>query len=114
MLGGVHVIRIVALLASLLMLLPVVAADFSLNTDITEQTVCATDTILYILDVQNLGSKDTYTVSLSSSASSWAVAAPSGFSLNTNEKESVYVYVTPSSNALPGTYNLLVTVNSQS
>jgi uncharacterized membrane protein len=51
-----------------------------------------------------------YTVSLSGNAAKWAVAAPSGFSLGAGETDVVYVYATPSLNALPGEYELRVTV----
>jgi uncharacterized membrane protein len=95
---------------------PIVLAanSFSFGAITGEQTVCATDTVLYILPVTNGEKQDSFTVSLSGDAAKWAVAAPSGFILDPGAIEQVYVYVTPSSGALPGSYDLKVTVNGQS
>ncbi|MEM4248161.1 MAG: hypothetical protein QXH80_02755, partial [Candidatus Nanoarchaeia archaeon] len=90
------------------------ANSFSFGAVTGEQTVCATDTILYILPVMNGEKQDSFTVSLSGDAAKWAVAAPAGFILEPGLTEQVYVYVTPSSGALPGSYDLKVTVNGQS
>lgn len=105
----------IALAALLLLVLPVVyAGDFTVGTSSTEQNVCATDTVLYVLTVQNTDSgTDSYTVSLSGDAAKWAVAAPAGFTLKSQETTQVYVYVTPVSGALPGAYGLEAKVNGQ-
>ena len=77
--------------------------------------VCPTDTGVFIFTVNNAGNfQDSYTVTLSSDAARWAVSAPSGFSLKSGEFETVYVYVTPSRSALPGDYELKITVSSVS
>ena len=108
--------RIITLVVFLLGLVPIVLAanSFSFGAITGEQTVCATDTVLYILPVTNGEKQDSFTVSLSGDAAKWAVAAPSGFILDPGATEQVYVYVTPSSGALPGSYDLKVTVNGQS
>ncbi|MFH0869031.1 MAG: hypothetical protein V1839_02280 [archaeon] len=104
--------KVLVLAALLLIFLPVAAADFTATAGITEQTVCATDTILYVVSVQNTAdSADAYTVTVSGDAAKWAVAAPAGFSLNPGAKEDIYVYVTPSSGAPPGAYGLKVKIN---
>lgn len=108
--------RVFALVALLLTLLPIAAAhgSFSFGSIDNEQTVCATDTILFIIPVTNGDDQDSFTASLSGDAAKWAVAAPAGFTLDSGVTEQVYVYVTPSSGALPGKYGLTVTVNGQS
>jgi len=106
--------KVLVLAALLLIFMPVVAADFTVSASTAEQTVCATDTILYVITVQSAGgSADSYTASLSGDAAKWAVAAPAGFVLNSDSKDYVYVYVTPSSGALPGAYDLKVKINGQ-
>ena len=106
--------KVFALAALLLLALPVFAADFTVGASPAEQTVCATDTILYVLDVQNGGgSTDSYTVSVSGDAAKWAVAAPAGFTLKPQETTQAYIYVTPVSGANPGAYDLKVKINGQ-
>jgi len=108
--------KIIILLAALLVigLSPASLADFGLATDTTTQVTCATDTVLYIVQVTNTGSlTDSFTISLSGSAAEWAVAAPAGFNLEPGEIENVYVYATPASGALVGSYELEVIVNGQ-
>lgn len=81
--------------------------------DSTTGTACASDTILFVLDVANHGANsDSYTVSLAGDAAKWAVAAPSGFVLKPGQSNSVYIYVTPSPSAQPGTYSLDAIANS--
>lgn len=106
--------KIFALAALLLLFLPVFAGDFTVGTSAVEQNVCATDTALYVLTVQNgAANPDSYTIGLSGDAAKWAVAAPAGFKLESGEIEQVYIYVTPVSGALPGAYDLQVKVNGQ-
>jgi len=108
--------KLMLLLAALFVLglVPASLADFGLGTDVTTQATCATDTILYIVQVTNTGGlADSFTVSLSGDAAEWAVAAPAGFALAPGEIENVYVYVTPASGALVGKYDLKVIVNGQ-
>ena len=109
--------RVVVLIVILLGLMPIALAanSFSFGAVQNEQqTVCATDTTLFIVPVVNGDKQDSFTVSLSGDAAKWAVAAPAGFVLGPGETEQIYVYVTPSSGALPGDYDLKVTVNGQS
>jgi len=109
--------RVVILIVILLGLMPIALAanSFSFGSVQNEQqTVCATDTTLFIVPVVNGDKQDSFTVSLSGDAAKWAVAAPAGFVLGPGETEQIYVYVTPSSGALPGDYDLKVTVNGQS
>jgi len=109
--------RVVVLIVILLGLMPIALAanSFSFGSVQNEQqTVCATDTTLFIVPVVNGDKQDSFTVSLSGDAAKWAVAAPAGFVLGPGETEQIYVYVTPSSGALPGDYDLKVTVNGQS
>jgi len=108
--------KLVILLASLLLigLIPNAFADFGLGASVTAQATCATDTVLFIVQVSNTGSlTDSFTVSMSGDAAKWAVAAPAGFNLAPGEVENVYVYVTPASGALVGTYDLKLIVNGQ-
>lgn len=102
-------LAILAILALSISLTGASAVTFSTN----ELELCATDTGLFTFTVLNQGNfQDSYTVALSGDASRWAVATPSGFSLKQGEHEIVYIYVTPSLAALPGTYDLKVTVSA--
>lgn len=108
--------KLMILLAALLVLglMPAGLADFGIGTSVTTQATCATDTVLYIVQVTNTGSlTDSFTVSMSGDAAKWAVAAPAGFSLEPGEVEDVYVYVTPASGALIGSYDLKLIINGQ-
>ena len=84
------------------------ASAFSVGSGATE-SVCATGTAVFIIPV-TASVDDSYTVTASGNAASWAIAAPVGFSLQAGETKDVYVYATPSSNALPGGYDLKVIV----
>ena len=108
--------KLIILLAALLVigLVPAGLADFGLGASTTTQATCATDTVLYIAQVVNTGTlTDSFTVSMSGDAADWAVAAPAGFNLEPGEIENVYVYVTPASGALVGSYGLEIIVNGQ-
>ncbi|MBD3262912.1 hypothetical protein GF374_00855 [Candidatus Woesearchaeota archaeon] len=108
--------KLVIVLAAFLVLcfMPAGLADFGLSTSVTTQATCATDTVLYNVQVTNTGGlTDSYTVSMSGDAAEWAVAAPAGFNLEPGETENVYVYVTPVSGALVGTYDLKIIINSR-
>jgi uncharacterized membrane protein len=81
--------------------------------DGSTESVCSTQTALFVVPVEHEDSSlGHYTVSLSGNAAKWAVAAPSGFTLDAGETTSVFVYATPSINALPGSYELKVTVTA--
>jgi len=79
------------------------------------ESVCSTQTALFVIPITNDGTNtEDYTVSLSGNAAKWAVAAPAGLTLKEGETGTVYIYATPSMNALPGEYSLKVTVTSSS
>jgi len=104
------------LIVLLAVLIPVVSAasEFEVRPVLTDQISCASETVLYILEVHNTGTAtESYTVRLSGSASKWAVAAPGGFMLAPGKSESVYVYVTPSIFALGGDYSIDVSIAGQ-
>ena len=64
----------------LVIFLPASTAGFELGAADEAQSVCASDTLAYIIPVINTdASADSYTVTLSGDASKWAVAAPAGF-----------------------------------
>ena len=97
----------------LVIFLPASTAGFELGAADEAQSVCASDTLAYIIPVINTdASADSYTVTLSGDASKWAVAAPAGFVMQSGETKSVYIYVTPSPKAQIGAYDLNVLVNS--
>jgi uncharacterized membrane protein len=78
----------------------------------TTQTVCASETAIYILPVRNTGqSVEQLTITLSGDAAKWAVASPSGLTLGAGETKNVYLYVTPSVNALAGNYDLAAKIS---
>ncbi len=104
------------LILLLAVLIPTVSAasEFEVRPVLTDQISCASETVLYILEVHNTGTAtESYTIRLSGSASKWAVAAPSGFMLAPGKSESVYIYTTPSIFALGGKYSIDVSVAGQ-
>ncbi len=104
--------RIKALGIVIALLLALTSVQAVGSTD-ASSTVCASDTALFVLPLTNHGANsDSYTISLVGDGAKWAVAAPSGFVLKPGQSNSVYIYVTPSLAAQPGTYSLDAIVNS--
>ncbi|MGC8885435.1 MAG: hypothetical protein ACP5IJ_02680 [Candidatus Nanoarchaeia archaeon] len=86
---------------------PTQALQFSSNSI----SLCATDTAVFVTTLTNNASyQDSFTVSLSGEGAKWAVAAPTGITLKPGQSEQLYIYVTPSIAALPGKYDVVVTV----
>ncbi len=107
---------LLAIFIALMLATPTSAAvnAFKINAEETTETLCPTTTSLLIIPIENIGSaSDTYTISLSGSAAKWAVSAPAGFGLEAGQTKDVYVYITPSMDALVGTYDLKITVNAE-
>jgi len=105
---------LLAILSATLIVLPAIlpyvsALEFSSNSI----SLCATDTAVFVTTITNQESfQNSYTVSLSGEGAKWAVAAPTGLTLKPGQSEQLYVYVTPSISALPGSYEVKVTVAS--
>ena len=87
-------------------------ADFTVEERILTNSVCPGSTIL-IQEKITTDTASTFTVTLSGSASRFSVAVPSGFWLEPDEEKTVYIYVTPSSRTVPGSYTLRVNIESQ-
>lgn len=105
-------IFIFALFLFLVPFLPLAKADFSIQSQLETNTVCPSSTII-INEIISSTSDASFSVSVSGSAGSFTTAVPSGFFLNSGQKQSVFLYITPSSKINPGSYNLDVQVTSQ-
>ena len=93
-------------------LLTLVRADFTIESQLDTNTVCPSNTII-INEIITSTTDSSYSVSLSGSASSFTTAVPSGFFLNSGKKQTVFLYITPSSRITPGSYSLTFQVTSQ-
>lgn len=103
--------------AIVLFCIPVVfsANEFEVGAIGGDKMLCPTHTASITVPVENTGDQEaSYSISLDGSAQKWAVAAPTGFTLESGEVKTVYVWVTPSSGTLPGTYDLTITVDGGS
>ncbi len=105
------------LLASVFLLLlipiiPLVAADFSIETEMTTNSVCPTHTIL-IQDIVTSTVNAPYSVTITGPAASFTTAVPPGFYLEAGQSQTVFLYITPPSSTMPNTYELIVTIESQ-
>jgi len=96
----------------LIALVPFVMADFTVRTELVTNAVCPSNTIL-IQDIVTSMNNAPYSISLSGPAASFATAVPPGFYLNQGQSQTIYIYVTPRSSTMPGTYNLIVNIESQ-
>lgn len=89
--------------------------EFTVGTSGGEENLCPTNTASISIPIENTGDEmGSYSISLSGSAQKWAVAAPTGFSLNPGASKTVYVWVTPSTKTLPGEYDLTVSIDGGS
>jgi len=92
-------------------MLSVNASAFSLSSNMLTNVVCPSSTI--VIEEKVTADKDAnFEVSISGTAASFATALPSSFYLAKGEERSVYVYITPSSQVLPGSYYVSVLVTS--
>jgi len=105
-------LMIALLLLLILPLSPLVSADFTIESQLETNSVCPSNTII-INEIITSDSDSSYSVSVSGSASQFTTAVPSGFFLNSGQKQSVFLYITPSSRINPGSYTLDVQVTSQ-
>jgi hypothetical protein len=92
----------------LVLVLQTASADFSLETDLSEQSVCQGDTVLFTTTVTGSGS---VTVTQEGSAASYSTSVP--LNLNLASQNVVYTYVTPASSTLPSLYELNVVASDQ-
>ncbi len=100
---------------SALMLISAPALAFGLTSTDLSTSTCPSNTGLFVAQISNTGtSTEAYTLALSGSASGWASVAPAGLALGPSQAQDIYIYVTPSINAQPGSYGLKLTVSSGS
>lgn len=90
----------------------VAAGEIYIESKMATNVVCPSATIL-IEEIITTTTSDSFTVSLSGSAARFSTAIPTGFYLQKDERKSIFIYVTPSSKAVPGTYNLEVTITGK-
>ncbi len=100
-------------LVFLFLALPTLAsADFTIQSQLETNTVCPSNTII-INEIISSTTDASYSVSVSGSASQFTTAVPSGFFLQANQQQTVFLYITPSSRITPGSYSLTFQVTSQ-
>lgn len=87
-----------------------VTATFTFETTSTSSSaLCPRDTGLFVNVVENQNSFSVpFTLTNRGSASSWSTTVPSGFTLAPHERKTIYTYITPTQNALPGNYDVEV------
>ncbi len=103
---------LILVLMILFLAVPIQSAGFSIKDGVVANPICNTETDVTSFTITNaVSEKDTYTVTLSGSASSWSVAAPAGFSLDSGESKTITIYSTPLSSTQPGDYNLRIIVS---
>lgn len=83
------------------------ASAFSVKSNVLTNVVCPSSTIVIEEKVRS-DKNASFEVKLSGTASSFATALPSAFYMDAGEEKSVYVYITPSTNVLPGNYYISV------
>ncbi|MBU2634287.1 MAG: hypothetical protein KJ674_03510 [Nanoarchaeota archaeon] len=96
------------LIILILILLPSVYA-FELTGFETSKDVCSGSTVLFTANAFGSGYFD---VNIDGSAGAWATVVPNSFVLNNNGR-TIYTYVTPNSNVIPGNYNLDLIVSNE-
>ncbi len=94
----------------LILVIPIVSGQFTATAETQSQSICAGSTVLYTVQVEGTGD---ITTTLDGSASSWATATPQGFSLQ-DETKTLFIYVTPNSKVIPGSYSLNTILNDGS
>ena len=84
----------------------------NISSNVNSLSLCPRETGLFIDTIKN-GDPivRSYSLSLTDSASEWAISAPDNFILNPGEEKKVYTYVTPSESADIGDYGLNVEFN---
>ncbi len=108
--------RLIIIILAVLIALPGVFAvsSFEVFSSQDVKETCPSYFVVYEYTVKNTGNEiDSYTVSKSGLAANWALVSPSGFVLDEGESQEVYVYVTPSKNALTGDYSLNLNFDSE-
>jgi len=85
------------------------ASAFSITSNITTNTVCPSSTIV-IEDVVTASSAGAFTITIEGTAATFTTTVPTGFWLEGGQSQSVYSYITPSSQVVPGNYKLKITV----
>jgi len=82
---------------------------FTIVSNVTTNTVCPSSTIV-IEDVVTASSAGAFTVTIEGTAATFTTTVPTGFWLEGGQSQSIYSYITPSSQVVPGNYKLKITV----
>ncbi|MEM2707702.1 MAG: hypothetical protein QXQ30_01330 [Candidatus Pacearchaeota archaeon] len=98
------------ILLFIVLLLPLVKS-FSVESNVITNVVCPSSTIV-IEEKVSADKSASYEAVVAGTASSFATILPSSFYLAQGQVRSFYLYITPSSNVLPGNYNILVTISN--
>jgi uncharacterized membrane protein len=110
MVNKTYLIAVLFLL--LVSIISLAKADFTIESQLDTNSVCPSNTII-INEIVTSTSDSSYSVSVSGSAAQFTTAVPSGFFLNSGQKQTVFLYITPSSKINPGSYSLDFKVTSQ-
>ena len=98
------------LLFAIVLVLSIAFANaFTVESNLLSNVVCPSATIV-IEEKITADKAASFEVVTAGSANSFATALPIAFDLAKGESKSVYVYITPPSDVLPGNYELLVTI----
>ncbi|OIO39877.1 hypothetical protein AUJ10_04305 [Candidatus Pacearchaeota archaeon CG1_02_31_27] len=108
-----NILNISLLAIFIFTLLIINAGAFTIETEMTTNVVCPTNTII-INDIVKADKDASFTVSKSGSASEFTSIIPSGFYINTGESKIIYSYITPKSTTKPGRYTLVIKVDDGS
>ncbi len=82
---------------------------FSVTSNLTTNTVCPSSTIV-IEEIVSTSTSGAFTVTIEGTAATFTTTVPTGFWLEGGQVQSVYSYITPSSQVTPGKYNLKITI----
>ena len=82
------------------------ACAFTISSDVDEKSVCIGSTSVLSTLVEGSG---TYSITSEGTASAFSTTVPNQFS--TEDSQTVYSYITPSSKTAPGDYDLSVNIN---
>ncbi|UZE94310.1 MAG: hypothetical protein IB618_01930 [Candidatus Pacearchaeota archaeon] len=85
------------------------ASAFTITSNITTNTVCPSSTIV-IEDIVTASTAGAFTVTVEGTAATFTTSVPTGFWLEGGQAQSIYSYITPSSQVTPGNYKLKITV----
>lgn len=107
-------VKFYVLLIFLILISPVYAQNYDVNLDLNMNSVkmCPCSTTQIIGTLENKGTDENgYSIE---SDSEWVTIAPNKVTLGPKEKETIYIYLTPSCDAVPENYQIKIMVDGES